>query len=116
VQKILMARRNVSFKYPGREDFSLQNISFVIKQGQLCVIVGTNGSGKSTIIKLLLRFYDPTEGSVHINGLDIREMNTNDLRDAVSVLFQNFSLMHFSVSIFSHLFSLRLVADRHLSH
>ncbi|KAJ7451050.1 P-loop containing nucleoside triphosphate hydrolase protein [Mycena latifolia] len=89
--------RNVSFKYPGSNKDVLRSISFKILQGQLCVIVGANGSGKSTILKLIARLYDPTEGEIFINGQDIRTLKLADLRRATSVLFQDYT--HFPLSI-----------------
>ncbi|VDB88528.1 unnamed protein product [Peniophora sp. CBMAI 1063] len=89
--------RNVSFAYPGTERMVLQNVSFNILPGQLCVIVGANGSGKSTVLKLCSRIYDPTEGSILIDGHDIRTLKLNDLRRAMAVLFQDYT--HFPLSI-----------------
>ncbi|KAH7911825.1 P-loop containing nucleoside triphosphate hydrolase protein [Hygrophoropsis aurantiaca] len=89
--------RNVSFQYPGTEEFALQNVSFKIGAGHLCVIVGVNGSGKSTILKLIARVYDPTEGIILIDDKDIKTLNLVDLRRAMSILFQDYT--HFPLSI-----------------
>ncbi|KAL4265122.1 Type 1 protein exporter [Pleurotus pulmonarius] len=89
--------RNVSFKYPGSEEYALHNVSFKIERGQLCVIVGSNGSGKSTILKLIARLYDPCEGEILIDDRDIRTLKLADLRRATSVLFQDYT--HFPLSI-----------------
>jgi len=89
--------RNVSFRYPGAEGYALRNVSFKIKAGRLCVIVGTNGSGKSTILKLISRIYDPIEGMILINDRDIKSLRLADLRTAMSILFQDFT--HFPLSI-----------------
>ncbi|OBZ79057.1 hypothetical protein A0H81_00110 [Grifola frondosa] len=89
--------RNVSFKYPGATNFAIRNVSFKLAPGQLCVIVGANGSGKSTILKLIVRLYDPEEGQIFVNGLDIRTLKLFDLRQAISVLFQDYT--HFPLSI-----------------
>ncbi|KAJ7480006.1 P-loop containing nucleoside triphosphate hydrolase protein [Mycena galericulata] len=89
--------KNVSFRYPGNHKDVLRNVSFKILQGQLCVIVGANGSGKSTILKLIARLYDPTEGQILINDQDIRTLKLADLRRATSVLFQDYT--HFPLSI-----------------
>ncbi|KAJ6573835.1 P-loop containing nucleoside triphosphate hydrolase protein [Mycena vulgaris] len=89
--------RNVSFQYPGSNKDVLRNVSFKILQGQLCVIVGANGSGKSTILKLISRLYDPTEGEIFVDGQDIRTLMLADLRRATSVLFQDYT--HFPLSI-----------------
>lgn len=87
----------MSFKYPGQEYYALRNVSFRIEPGQLCVIVGTNGSGKSTILKLISRIYDPTEGNILIDDLDIKTLKLADLRRAMTILFQDYT--HFPVSI-----------------
>ncbi|CAK5279803.1 unnamed protein product, partial [Mycena citricolor] len=89
--------KNVSFRYPGSPQAVLNDVSFKILRGQLCVIVGANGSGKSTILKLISRLYDPTEGSILINEQDIRTFKLDDLRRATSVLFQDYT--HFPLSI-----------------
>ncbi|KIM48490.1 hypothetical protein M413DRAFT_61619 [Hebeloma cylindrosporum] len=89
--------RNVSFMYPGSNAYALRNISFKIEQGQLCVIVGNNGSGKSTILKLIARLYDPTDGQILIDGTDIRTLRLADLRRAISVLFQDYTLFPLSI-------------------
>ncbi|KAF8151968.1 P-loop containing nucleoside triphosphate hydrolase protein [Mycena galopus ATCC 62051] len=89
--------RNVSFRYPGSNNDVLRNISFKILQGQLCVIVGANGSGKSTILKLIARLYDPTEGHIFVNDQDIRTLKLEDLRRATSVLFQDYTYFPLSI-------------------
>ncbi|KAH7884022.1 P-loop containing nucleoside triphosphate hydrolase protein [Phlebopus sp. FC_14] len=89
--------RNVSFRYPGAEKYALHNVSFKINAGQLCVIVGVNGSGKSTILKLISRIYDPTEGTIYIDDQDIKSFKLDDLRRAMSILFQDYT--HFPLSI-----------------
>jgi ABC-type multidrug transport system fused ATPase/permease subunit len=89
--------RNVSFQYPDKEKHALQNVSFKIEAGQLCVIVGGNGSGKSTTLKLIARIYDPTEGSILINNCDIKTFRLASLRAAMSILFQDYT--HFPLSI-----------------
>ncbi|EMD41255.1 hypothetical protein CERSUDRAFT_127907 [Gelatoporia subvermispora B] len=85
--------RNVSFRYPGCEKFALHKIS----EGQLCVIVGSNGSGKSTILKLAVRLYDPEEGEILLDGRNIKDLKLYDVRQAVSVLFEDYT--HFPLSI-----------------
>ncbi|RXW11570.1 hypothetical protein EST38_g14286 [Candolleomyces aberdarensis] len=83
--------RNVSFSYSG-DELALKKVSFKIEQGQLCVIVGENGSGKSTILNLITRIYDVNEGEILLNGLDIRTLKLDDVRKAVAVLFQDYSI------------------------
>ena len=90
----------VSFKYPGSHTYALQNSSFKIGRGQLCVIVGNNGSGKSTILKLIARLYDPVEGEIQINSLDIRTLRLADLRNAITVLFQDYTVFPLNVCSF----------------
>ncbi|TFK83989.1 P-loop containing nucleoside triphosphate hydrolase protein [Polyporus arcularius HHB13444] len=94
---IALEFRNVSFKYPDTDNYALRDISFRLLPGQLCVIVGSNGAGKSTILKLIVRLYDPQEGAIFIGGHDIRTLKLSDLRRAISVLFQDYT--HFPLSI-----------------
>ncbi|GBE78652.1 hypothetical protein SCP_0115410 [Sparassis crispa] len=89
--------RNVSFQYPGADDFAIRNVSFKVLPGQLCVIVGVNGSGKSTILKLIARMYDTQEGEILLDDKDIRTLKLDDLRQAMSVLFQDYT--HFPLTI-----------------
>jgi len=79
----LVQFNNVSFKYPGAEDYVLHNISFTAKPGQTTAIVGGTGSGKSTLVNLIPRFYDATEGSVLIDNLDVRTVTQHDLRERI---------------------------------
>lgn len=79
---------NVSFKYPGAEDYTLQNISFSVSSGQTIAFVGGTGSGKSTIIKLLLRFYDVTSGNIYVDGVNIKEVTQHDLREKLAYVPQ----------------------------
>lgn len=83
--------RNVSFQYPGRDRCALRDVSFKIGAGQLCVVVGVNGSGKSTILKLISRIYDPMEGTILIDDRDIKTFRLADLRAAMSILFQDYT-------------------------
>lgn len=83
--------KNVSFKYPGRDDYALENVSFDFNVGDRLGIVGVNGSGKTTIMKLLLRLYDADSGQILINGKDIKEYDIDELRSSFGVLFQDFN-------------------------
>ncbi|TFY73558.1 hypothetical protein EWM64_g10454, partial [Hericium alpestre] len=83
--------RHVSFEYTGSDDYALRDISFKIVPGQLCVIVGVNGSGKSTILKLIARIYDVTEGEILLDGRDIRTLQLHDIRRAMAILFQDYT-------------------------
>jgi ATP-binding cassette subfamily B protein len=84
--------RNVSFRYPGAEEDVLHNISFTAQPGQTTALIGTTGSGKSTIVSLIPRFYDVTEGSVIVDGTDIREVTQHDLRDRIGYVPQKGTL------------------------
>ena len=85
--------RNVSFRYPGAETWALKNISMKFQVGKRLAIVGENGSGKTTFIKLLCRLYDPQEGQILLNGIDIRKYNYRDYMDVFSIVFQDFQLI-----------------------
>lgn len=89
--------RNVSFKYPGQENYALRNVSMTFHAGQKMAVVGMNGSGKTTFIKLLCRLYDPTEGKILLNGIDIREYNYYEYIQLFSVVFQDFKLLSFGL-------------------
>jgi ATP-binding cassette, subfamily B, bacterial len=81
---------DVSFAYPGRDQPVLRGLTFKLAPGERLALVGENGQGKTTIVKLLLRLYDPTEGRVLLDGVDLRDYDVEDLRREVSVIFQDF--------------------------
>jgi ATP-binding cassette subfamily B protein len=87
--------RNVSFAYAGSEPV-LQGVSFIAKQGNKMALVGHNGAGKTTIIKLLLRLYDATEGEILLNGRNIREYSVQSVRRLFGVVFQDFQVFSLS--------------------
>ena len=89
--------QNVSFSYPGTARLILKNLSLKIDRGQKLALVGVNGSGKTTIVKLICRFYDPTEGRILINGYDLRDIDLESLYHLMSVLFQDFATYNFPV-------------------
>lgn len=89
--------RNVSFRYPGSEDYALRNFSLKLKVGEKLAIVGMNGSGKTTMIKLLCRLYDPQEGEILLNGVDIRKYDYGEYLSLFSVVFQDFALFSFGL-------------------
>lgn len=82
--------RNVTFTYPGNETPALRNVSFEVKTGDKVYLVGFNGSGKSTIVKLLCGFYDPDDGDILINGLPMNEYDVKSLRNSISAVFQDY--------------------------
>lgn len=85
--------RDVSFCYPGSSDYALRHVSIKFQVGRRLAVVGQNGSGKTTFIKLLCRLYDPTEGEILLNGIDIRKYSYRDYMDIFSVVFQDFQLL-----------------------
>lgn len=90
--------RNVSFKYPGSETYALKNFSIQLENGEQLAVVGRNGSGKTTFIKLLCRLYDPQEGEILLNGVNIREYDDAAYRQLFSVVFQDFSMFSFPLA------------------
>ena len=82
--------KNVSFAYPGTDKLVLKNVSFTLNPGSTSVLVGLNGAGKTTIIKLLTRLYDPTEGEILLDGEDIRKYDTTQLYSTFGAIFQDF--------------------------
>lgn len=88
--------RNVSFAYKNN-DHVIRNLSFRIEGDKVCALVGHNGAGKSTIIKLLFRLYDPTSGEILVNGVNIREYNLKSYRKLFSAAFQDYKVMAMSV-------------------
>lgn len=89
--------KNVSFKYPGTENYALQNVNLSIKNGEHLAVVGRNGSGKTTFIKLMCRLYDVTDGEILINWVNIKEYTKESIINLYSVVFQDFKI--FSVSL-----------------
>ena len=90
--------RNVSFRYPGTERDVLKNVNLTIRPGETAVLVGLNGAGKTTFIKLLTRLYDPTEGEIFLDGKNLREYDVKDLYSMFGIIFQDFGKYAFSVS------------------
>lgn len=89
--------RNVSFKYPRTENYVLRNVNLKFKIGEKLAVVGMNGSGKTTFIKLLCRMYDPTEGEILLNNVDIRKYDYKEYMSIFSVVFQDFKLFSFGL-------------------
>jgi ATP-binding cassette subfamily B protein len=82
--------RNVSFCYPGNPRLVLDRLSFRLDPGERVALIGENGQGKTTIVKLITRLYDPTEGEVLLDGIDLREYSLDDLYREIGVIFQDF--------------------------
>lgn len=89
--------RDVTFQYPGGHAPAVDGFNLEIKNGELLALVGENGAGKSTFVKLLLRFYDPDRGSVHLGGVDLRDIPPEVLRERIGVLFQDFATYELTV-------------------
>lgn len=87
----------VGFRYPGQEQFALRNIDLFIPAGRSLALVGHNGAGKSTFIKLLTGLYEPTEGQILLDGCDLRQLPPAELRRRMAVVFQDFNQYQFSV-------------------
>lgn len=81
---------NVGFRYPGSERWAVRNVDLVLNPGERVALVGENGAGKTTITKLLARLYDPTEGRITLDAVDLREYDLTSLRHAIGVIFQDF--------------------------
>lgn len=90
--------RNVSFRYPGQDEYALRNFSLKLRIGERLAVVGKNGSGKTTMIKLLCRLYEPTEGIIYLNGVDIRKYDYCEYMRLFSVVFQDFTLFDYSIA------------------
>ncbi|HRX58344.1 MAG TPA: ABC transporter ATP-binding protein [Eubacteriales bacterium] len=90
---------NVSFRYPGAAEFALEHVSMKLNIGERLAVVGMNGAGKTTFIKLLCRLYDPTEGEIRLNGIDIRKYDYKEYLSLFSVVFQDFRILAFPVDM-----------------
>ncbi len=95
--RFLVEFRNVSFRYPGSERYALRNLNVRLNIGERMALVGRNGSGKTTFVKLLCRLYDPTDGTILLNGVDIRKYDEQEYRRLFSVVFQDFQIFSFSM-------------------
>ncbi len=82
--------RNVSYTYPGRDEPALRDLSFTIAPGETMALVGRNGAGKTTVVKLLTRLYDPDSGQILVDGVDVREYDPAELRREIGVIFQDY--------------------------
>jgi ATP-binding cassette subfamily B protein len=91
-----IALDHVSFQYPGGARRVIEDISLTIRPGEVVALVGENGSGKTTLMKLLCRLYDPTDGTITLDGVDLRQFETNALRHEISIIFQDYAHYHLS--------------------
>lgn len=82
--------QDVGFRYPGSDRWAVRHLTFILQPGERVALVGENGAGKTTLTKLLARLYDPTEGRVLLDGIDLREYDLADLRRTIGVIFQDF--------------------------
>lgn len=92
-----VAFENVSFRYPGSDEYVIRNLNLKLEIGEKLAIVGRNGSGKTTFVKLLCRLYDVTEGCIKVNGIDIRKYDYREYCNLFSVVFQDFQMFAFPV-------------------
>lgn len=97
LSKVKIEFKDVSFKYPTSEDYILKDCSFVINPGETLALVGRNGAGKSTIVKLLCRFYDVSSGEILLNGINIENIDKNYYYQILSPTFQDFRLFPFRI-------------------
>ena len=95
IQEIIFEK--VSFRYPLTEKDVLRDVSFSVKRGQALALVGENGAGKTTIVKLLTRLYEPTSGRILINGLEASRFSPGSLQKQMSIIFQDFGQYQMSV-------------------
>ena len=89
--------RELGFRYPESDGWALRGVNLSIRPGEKIALVGHNGAGKTTLIKLLSRLYDPTEGSILIDGIDIRDLDPLELQQRIGVIFQDFVRYHLPV-------------------
>ena len=87
---------DVRFSYPGSDAETLEGLDLEVRPGELVALVGENGAGKTSVVKLLLRFYDPTAGSISIGGVDLRECDPTALRSRIGILFQDYATYELS--------------------
>jgi len=91
-----IAFENVGFRYPDSEQWAVRHLNLTLEAGEIVALVGENGAGKTTIVKLLARLYDPTEGRILLDGHDLRDYDLDDLRGHIGVIFQDFVRFHFT--------------------
>ncbi len=89
---------NVSFQYPGSEQYAIRNLSFTLRPDEKLALVGENGAGKTTVVKLLAHLYEPTEGRILLDGVDLREYDPENLRREIGIIFQDYFRFMFTAS------------------
>src|SRR5690606_25761239 len=103
---------NVGFRYPDTEHWAVRGLDFELKAGEALALVGENGAGKTTIVKLLTRLYDPDEGRILVDGVDLRDIDILDLRAHIGVIFQDFIRYSFTAAENIGVGRIEAVADR----
>jgi ATP-binding cassette subfamily B protein len=88
---------DVTFTYPGMKEAALVGLNLQIRKGELIALVGENGAGKSTLVKLLLRFYDTQRGKILVDGIDVKDLRPEELRNRIGVLFQDYASYELSI-------------------
>ena len=94
--KVGLVFENVSFRYPDSDRWVVRNLNFTLNAGEILALVGENGAGKTTIVKLLARLYDPSEGRILLDSHDLREYDLLQLRSHIGVIFQDYVRFHFT--------------------
>jgi ABC-type multidrug transport system fused ATPase/permease subunit len=89
--------QDVSFRYAGQENYALRHVNIKIHPGEKIAIVGENGAGKTTFVKLLMRLYDPTDGCIQLNGVDIKSLDYDYYQSLIAVVFQDYKLFSFTI-------------------
>ncbi|MEO5807405.1 ABC transporter ATP-binding protein [Devosia sp.] len=103
---------NVGFRYPDTDTWAIRNLSFTLLAGETLALVGENGAGKTTIVKLLTRLYDPDEGSISIDGIDLRDIPVDAIHDHIGVIFQDFLRYSFTAAENIGIGSIEATGDR----
>ena len=96
-EAVEVAFQNVWFRYPGREEYALEDVSTVVKPGEILTVVGKNGSGKTTFVKLLLGLYRPTRGEIWVNGVNVTKYSDEEYQKAFAPVFQDYQIFAYSI-------------------
>jgi ATP-binding cassette subfamily B protein len=103
---------DVGFRYPGADRWAVRHLSFTLRAGEVLALVGENGAGKTTLVKLLTRLYDPDEGTILLDGHDLREYDLDEVRANMGVIFQDFVRYHMTAAENIAVGSIDAIADR----